>query len=184
VKAIVFEINDLVLVGDRVVAQGTGQMEAIPVDTVIFSIGSRVDEGFGLPTSHGTYITTDQPRFPIDGISYEVYNPDLCANCEDIFVSGWARLPSEGIVGLAKKDAERGARAVNSYLETLQLPDSTTVQDALDRLPQLDKPVVRLESLERLWAEEKKFALARGIDDFRFETQTEMLDVIEDSEGV
>jgi ferredoxin--NADP+ reductase len=180
VKAIVFEINDLVLVGDRVVAQGTGQMEAIPVDTVIFSIGSRVDEGFGLPTSHGTYVTTDQPRFPIDGISYEVYNPDLCANCEDIFVSGWARLPSEGIVGLAKKDAERGARAVNSYLETLQLPDSTTVQDALDRLPQLDKPVVRLEGLERLWAADKKFALARGIDDFRFETQTEMLDVIED----
>ncbi len=150
------------LVGDRVVAQGTGQMEAIPVDTVIFSIGSRVDEGFGLPTSHGTYVTTDQPRFPIDGISYEVYNPDLCANCEDIFVSGWARLPSEGIVGLAKKDAERGARAVNSYLETLQLPDSTTVQDALDRLPQLDKPVVRLGGLERLVGRREKICVGAG----------------------
>lgn len=184
VKAIVFEVNKLALVGDQVVAQGTGQLVTIPVDTVIFSIGSRVDEGFGLPTSHGTYITSDQPRFPIDGISYEVYNPDLCASCEDVFVSGWARLPSEGIVGLAKKDAERGARAVIAYLETLPLLGPTAVQGVLDRLPKLDKPVVMLAGLERLWAEEKKLALASGIDDFRFETQTEMLDVIKDSEGV
>jgi len=119
VKEIVFEKNRLALEDDQVVSYGTGDIEIVPADTVIFSVGSQVDAGFGLPASQGHFVTAAKPRFPVDGISYEVYNPDLCANCEDVFVSGWARLASEGIVGLARKDAERGARAVLGYLKTL-----------------------------------------------------------------
>jgi len=94
-------------------------MEHVQADTVIFSIGSQVNAGFGLPVNHGNFATSPQPRFPVDGISYEVHNPDLCARCEDIFVSGWARQAGEGVVGLARKAVERGTRALHNYIKTL-----------------------------------------------------------------
>jgi len=181
VKEIVFEINHLVREGNRIVSRGTGQLTTVPADTVIFSIGSRVDSGFGLPVNHGNFITTPEPRFPIDGISYEVYNPELCAQCEDIFVSGWARQASEGIVGLARKDAERGARAVVAYLDTLGSASTTRVQDALKRLPDLDKAVVDREGLEKLWRVEQQIAEEKGLPEFKFSSNEKMLRVIEDS---
>jgi len=90
VKEVVFEVNRLEVENGKVISSGTGEQETVSADTVIFSIGSRVDEGFGLSVAHGNFITTPTPRFPVDGISYEVYNPELCTHCEDIFVSGWA----------------------------------------------------------------------------------------------
>ncbi|MCB2209412.1 FAD-dependent oxidoreductase [bacterium] len=179
VSAVVFECNHLVREGDRVVSRGTGETVTVPMDTVIFSIGSRVDEGFGLPTSHGNYVTTPKPRFPVDEISYEVYNPDLCAECEDIFVSGWARVASEGIVGLARKDAERGARAVLQYLDTLPAGEVPSVDQALTKLPRLQKHIVNLADLERLSEVEEEIAKERGLPVFKFGTEAEMLKVIE-----
>jgi ferredoxin--NADP+ reductase len=179
VRAVVFERNRLVREGDKVVSHGTGKTITVPLDTVIFSIGSRVDEGFGLPTSHGNYVTTPKPRFPVDGISYEVYNPDLCAECEDIFVSGWARVASEGIVGLARKDAERGARAVLGYLDTLPTGQAESVDQALADLPRLQNRVVRLADLQRLSDVEQRIAKARGLPTFKFGTEAEMLKAIE-----
>ncbi len=179
VRAVVFEKNRLERDGDRVISKGTGEMETIPMDTVIFSIGSRVDEGFGLPVAHGNFVTTPEPRYPIDGISYEVYNPDLCAQCEDIFVSGWARVASEGIVGLARKDAERGARAISQYLATLPENAALTADDAIAKLPSLEKPLVRLEGLERLAAVEQKKAAEKGLPSYKFDSREEMLKIIE-----
>ncbi len=179
VRAVVFEINRLTRDGDRVVSKGTGERVTLPLDTVIFSIGSRVDEGFGLPVAHGHFVTTPEPRFPVDGISYEVYNPDLCAQCEDIFVSGWARVPSEGIVGLARKDAERGARAVLQYLETLPAGRNASVDEALAQLPRSDKQIVNLAGLQRLSKVERQIADERGLPAFKFGTEAEMLKAIE-----
>jgi ferredoxin--NADP+ reductase len=181
VRAIVFEINRLVREGDRVVSRGNGVLETVPADTVIFSIGSRVNEGFGLPVAQGNFVTNPEPRFPVDGISYEVYNLDLCAHCEDIFVSGWARLASEGIVGLARKDAERGTRAVLKYLETLPLVSSEGADEAIDSLPVLEKTVVALAGLKKLGETERKIAAERGLPEFKFGSREAMLKVIEES---
>ncbi len=181
VKAVVFEINHLERDGDRVVSTGTGELETVPMDTVIFSIGSRVDEGFGLPVAHGNFVTTPEPRFPIDGISYEVYNPDLCAQCEDIFVSGWARVASEGIVGLARKDAERGARAISQYLDTLPESKSINAEQAIAKLPPVKEPMVSLKGLERLASVEQKIAAEKGLPSFKFKSREEMLKIIEGS---
>lgn len=178
VRAIVFEKNHLVLEGDRVVAQGTGVLETVLADTVIFSIGSRVDEGFGLPVDQGHFATSPQPRFPIDGISYEVYNPELCAGCEDVFVSGWARLASEGIVGLARKDAERGARAVLAYLETLPARGSISAGDALGKLPVARSSAVSYADLEKLARVEHQTAADLGIPSFKFGSDEEMMKAI------
>lgn len=179
VRAIEFEINQLIVEDGIVGSRGTGKTEIVPADTVIFSIGSHVDPGFGLPVGSGNYLTTSNPRFPVDGISYEVYNPDLCAYCEDIFVSGWARLASEGIVGLARKDAERGAKALLQYLETLQPNSQEGLKQALRQLPIVEKRVVNFADLEILWEAERKIASEKGWSDYKFDTNAEMLGVIE-----
>lgn len=181
VKAVVFEKNRLVRDGDRISALGTGEVETLPADTVIYSIGSRVDDGFGLPVGHGNYLTTPEPRFPIDGISYEVYNPELCARCEDIFVGGWARLASEGIVGLARKDAERCARAVLAYLETLPLQMGLDAGEAIKRLPPVDKKLIVLDDLRKLEEVEQRIAVEKGLPEYKFGSWEEMLEAIKET---
>ncbi len=178
VKGIVFEVNELELKGDRVVPAGTGETELVEADTVIFSIGSRVDASFGLPVAYGNFVTTPRPRFPVDDISYEAYNPELCAHCEDIFVSGWARVASEGVVGLARKDAERGARAMCQYLDELDKVDYEFSEDVLNRLPRLEKQVVNLCDVEKLWEKEKEIAAEMGLQDFKFDSREAMLDIV------
>lgn len=178
VRAVVFEINRLVREDNRVKSVGTGQQETIPMDTVIFSIGSRVNDDFGLPVAHGHFVTTPNPRYPIDGISYEVYNPDLCTQCDDIFVSGWARVPGEGIVGLARKDAERGAKAVLAYFDTLT-PSFLSAEQAIAALPQVVNHLVDLNDLKKLEAAEQKKADEQGLPTYKFSTREEMLREIE-----
>jgi hypothetical protein len=114
----------------------------------------------------------------VDDISYEVYNPELCAQCEDIFVSGWARVPGEGIVGLARKDAERGAKAILAYLETL--PDQViTADQAVRSLPPVDRRLVDLADLKRLAEVEQKKAAESGMPAFKFGTREKMLAAID-----
>lgn len=169
-KEIVFEINHLVEQEGQIISLGTGKMETVPVDTVIFSIGSRVDSRLGIPLEDGHYATSPRPRFPIDGISYEVFNPELCTFCEDIFVSGWARIASEGIVGLARKDAERGAKAVLAYLETLPVASQINAGEALVSLPIRGKTIVNSQDLEKLWKIEDQLALEKGVPEFKFDS--------------
>lgn len=178
VKGIVFEINQLRLDNGLVIPHGTGTFETVPADTVIFSIGSRVDTSFGLPVEHDHFVTTTEPRFPMFGNSYEVYNPDLCVNCEDVFVSGWARMSSEGVVGLARQDAERGARAVLAYLETQTPREVASLDDIIARLPRLDKKVVDLGDLQKIWEQEQEIAQAQGLPVFKFDSDEAMLGVL------
>jgi ferredoxin/flavodoxin---NADP+ reductase len=181
VKAIVFEHNHLIKEAGEILSFGTGLTETFPADTVIFSIGSSVDAGFGLPVEGGHFVTTPMPRFPVDGISYEVYNPDICATCEDIFVSGWARLASEGIVGLARKDAERCARAVLAYLDTFSPHFEIELGDVLKQLPKVDKKIVNGDDLRRLKQVEQELAAKMGLDSYKFDSNVAMLRAIEGS---
>jgi ferredoxin--NADP+ reductase len=90
------EIEDNILVeanGDTK-ARGTGNKRRLDVETVIFAIGDKVDESFGLPTEWSEFVKSQNPRFPIDGNSYE-------SPMEDVFVGGWSRKASSGLVGLA-----------------------------------------------------------------------------------
>ncbi len=178
-KGVVFEINVLALEGGQVVSKSTGEIELVEADTIIFSIGSRVDAGFGLPVAHGNFVTTPDPRFPVDDISYEVYNPELCAHCEDIFVSGWARVASAGVVGLARKDAERGARSMLRYLETLDKVEQDFAEEVIRRLPSLNKPTVDLDDVKKLWKKEKELAGKKGLPSFKFDSREAMLRAID-----
>lgn len=181
VKGIEFELNRLHLENGKLVPQGTGVCETVSADTVIFSIGSLVDTNFGLPLERDHFVTTAEPRFPILGNSYEVYNPDLCVRCEDVFVSGWARISSEGVVGLARQDAERGTRALLAYLETQNPSHINSIEDIITRLPSLDKRVVDLGGLQKIWEKEEEIANAKGLPAYKFDSNEAMLSVIENS---
>ena len=90
----------------------------IDVDTVVFAIGDKVDNDFGLPVEWNEYVKSKAPQFPIDDMSYEAFDPVTGQTIDGVFVAGWARSASDGLVGAARKDGENRAKALLAYLET------------------------------------------------------------------
>jgi ferredoxin--NADP+ reductase len=168
-KLIQVEIEDNILVeanGDTK-ARGTGNKRRLDVETVIFAIGDKVDESFGLAIEWNEFVKNQNPRFPIDGISYE-------APAEDVFVGGWSRQASTGLVGYARKDGTNAARAVWQYLQTKQ-PLEPNLKVAAEKIKSLNKPVVTKEDIKKLEAVEIAEAQKRGIEEFKFDTNDDML---------
>ncbi|MCS6908488.1 MAG: FAD-dependent oxidoreductase [Anaerolineales bacterium] len=176
------EIEDttLVRVGNETRAKLLGSRRNLYVDTVIFSIGDQVDEEFGLPVQWNEFVKSPNPKFPVEGISYEAYDPEAGKWIEGIFVAGWSREASSGLVGVARKDGERCAQAVLQYLRTLKPRSDPNIVlgKLLERLRKLGKPVVTQEHLPLLTAAERAKAAALGVEDFRFSTNEEMLQVM------
>ncbi|HMN59478.1 MAG TPA: FAD-dependent oxidoreductase [Anaerolinea sp.] len=162
--------------GDTV-AHGMGLYQTLDVDTVIFAIGDQVDSSLGLPVKGTEFLKNPQPRYPIEGNSYEVFDPEKNQVIEDIFVAGWARKASTGLVGLARKDGTNGARALLQYLATLP-PRPADVDGVTERLRALNKPLVSRDDLFRLQAVERERAAQLGLPDFKFEHNLEMLQVM------
>ncbi len=173
------EIEETILVrtnGDTK-ARGTGVKRVMDVDTVIFAIGDRVDENFGLPVQWNAFVKNPNPIYPVDGISYEAFDPEANKPIEGIFVAGWSREASSGLVGVARKDGERGARAVLQYLETVHIPPEAA--NALkQRLAQLGKPVVTKDDIARLEEAERAEAERQGLEEFKFAKNEEMLEAM------
>ncbi|HWQ84697.1 MAG TPA: FAD-dependent oxidoreductase, partial [Anaerolineales bacterium] len=95
------EVEDTTLVpqnGDTK-ARGLGTKRIIEADTVIFCIGDRVDEDFGLPVQWNEFVKNPNPVYPINGLSYEAYDPGPGKPVEGVFVAGWSREASSGLVG-------------------------------------------------------------------------------------
>jgi len=171
------EDNILALKDGEAKSRGTGNKRVIPISSVIFAIGDKVDESFGLPTQWNEFAKNPAPRFPVDGASYEAYDPNAQTVIEDVFVAGWSRQASTGLVGLARKDGINGAKAVLQYIQTLQ--PSTPDDDALKaRLKALGKPIVTQTDVRKLAEIETAEAQKRGLEAFRFGTNEEMLEKI------
>src|SRR5215468_11696381 len=57
-------------------ARGTGTYVEIPLETVVFAIGDRVDDTIGLPYARGEFLTNAQSDAPhTTGAAYHVYDP-------------------------------------------------------------------------------------------------------------
>jgi len=166
------EIEDNILVeanGDTK-AKGTGNKRRLDVETVVFAIGDKVDEAFGLPTEWNEFVKSQTPRFPIDGISYE-------SPMEDVFVGGWSRKASSGLVGLARKDGTNASKAVWQYLQTKQPVEANT--EALSaKLKGLAKPLVLKEHIKKLEEIELAQAKQLGLEVFKYDSNDEMLKVM------
>ena len=175
VKGLELADTRLVWKGERTRPEYTGTSYVLDVDTVIFSIGDRVDPNFGLPLEWNAYATNPEPRFPVDGISYEAYDPDQKQPIEGVFVAGWARNPSDGLVGIARKDGERAAQAVWQYLQTLP-PTAVDLDALVDTVrAKVSKPVITWEQVQKLEAIERAEAEKRGLPEFKFDSNAAML---------
>ncbi len=99
--------NILALDGENTRPKATDKEVLLDVDTLIFAIGDLADPGLGLPYSKNSYVTNPDLADP-DRAAYEVFNPETGKVLDGVFVVGWARKASEGLVGKARFDAERG----------------------------------------------------------------------------
>lgn len=167
-KQVELEDNMLVEANGDTKARGTGHKRLLDVETVVFAIGDKVDGSFGLPVEWNEFVKNLSPRFPVDGISYE-------SPYEDVFVGGWSRQASSGLVGYARKDGTNAAKAVWQYLEQTQKPMEPNLQAVTERLKKLDKPVVMKEDIKKLEAIELAEAQKRGLEAFKFNNNEEML---------
>jgi ferredoxin/flavodoxin---NADP+ reductase len=176
VNALKVEDNTLVAVDGNVKARGTGNSRQIDADTIVFAIGDTVDKDFCIPTFNDAYAVVTEPRFPVDGISYEACNPDNNQAIERVFLAGWARQASTGLVGVARRDGERSAEAVLAYLATQPpMRDLENVVDKFERrLEETHQRIVDKSRLAKL--EEAELAEARklGSEEFKFATNDEM----------
>ncbi len=157
-------------------AKPSGVKRVLDVDTVIYCIGDRVDEAFGLPSKWNEYVKNPNPLFPVDGLSFEAYDPQAKTPIEGVFVAGWARKASEGQVGIARRDGENGAKALLEYVQRLapvRHPEDV-VERLEQRLRQTGKPLITKLDWQRLEKVEKREAEARHLEAFSFDTNEEM----------
>jgi len=148
-------------------AKGTGNKHTLDVDTVIFAIGDQVDANFGLPTEWGEFAKNKEPKFPVESTSYE-------STTEGIFVGGWSRKASEGLVGYARRDGTNAAKAVLQYLQTKQ-PANASPETVAEKVKSLHKPIVYKDDIKRLEAAEAEEAKKRGLEWFKYGSNEEML---------
>jgi ferredoxin--NADP+ reductase len=179
------EVEDTKLVpanGDTK-ARGLGTKRVIEADTVIFCIGDKVDDSFGLPTEWGEFVKSPTPRYPMEGNSYEAFDPASGQPIEDVFVAGWSRKASDGLVGVARKDGTLGAQALMQYLAAAK-PSTTADADpvaaeVLRRLTAAGKRVISKADWQRLEAAEQAEAARLGVEEFKYSSNQEMLAAIE-----
>ena len=171
------EDNVLVMKDGELKARGTGHKRMLEVETVVFAIGDKVDESFGLPVSSNEFIKNPAPRFPVEGLSYESFDPKTNSLIPDVFVGGWSRQASEGLVGLARKDGISASKAVSQYLQTV--PSMTpNLAEITRKLKNLPRPVITKAEVKKLEAIEEVEAQKRGLEEFKFTTNEEMLQAI------
>jgi ferredoxin--NADP+ reductase len=173
------EENRLERKGDRIAAVGTGEISVIPADTVVFAVGDRVDEDAGLPYRDGLYLTVpgEDPA-----AAYQVLDPAAGKAQPGVFVVGWARRASDGVVGRARLDAETGIRHVAGYLADLPKRPRAEAEQAVESLrrtlAERGGAVVDYAAVQRLEAAEKARAATDKVEEFKFGSDREMLDAI------
>ncbi|MEN6623329.1 MAG: hypothetical protein ABFD50_17510, partial [Smithella sp.] len=161
-------------------AVGLGTRRVLDVDTVIFCLGDMVDNKFGLPLQWNEFVKNPHPSYPIDGLSYEAYDPEQNLPLEGVFVAGWSRQASSGLVGLARKDGENGVKAMLEYLKKQAgtNTNNTPIKYLEKRLLKNKKPLIRKENLVQLDLYELSQMQELGLKDFKLNTNEEMLTVI------
>lgn len=161
-------------------AKGTGVKRVLDVDTVIFCIGDRVDHTIGLPIQWNEFVKNENPRFPIEGISYEAYDHVSETPLGNIFMVGWSREASHGLVGVARKDGERGALAALQYLSTLPTLNNpeAVINELKKNLEKTTKRIISKDDIVKLKQIEEDEAREKNLEDFKFGSNEEMLDVL------
>lgn len=183
VRGLEMEENKLEPKGEDTAAVGLKQFYEFPCDSVVFAVGDKVDDTVGLPYKGGTFLTNPNKtgNDPDDAL-FQAYDETSGKILEGLFLAGWARKASEGLVGVAKRDGDWCAEVVTRYLET-KAADSP-VSAVLDKLQALLKErksrPVDITGLRALQAAEKAHKdMTDCIGEFKYVTNQEMLSLIE-----
>jgi ferredoxin--NADP+ reductase len=177
VTGIKLEENRLESTPTGTVARGTGHYTEEPLDTLIFAIGDQVDRSLGLPVEGSRFVLAETPHYPIGNVSYEMADT-ADHRWQGVFVCGWSRNASTGMVGIARRDGMNAARALSEYL--LDRPEEAGVSDVAITafLHGAGLNPVRASDLGRLEAIENDRAAAAALSEYKFDTNEEMLRVM------
>jgi ferredoxin--NADP+ reductase len=183
VRGLEIEDNKLELKGDDTAAVGLKQYYEFACDSVVFAVGDKVDETVGLPYKGGMFVTnpiksTNDP----DDALFQAYDETAGKVVEGVFLAGWARKASEGLVGVAKRDGDWCAEVVNRYLASKTTGSQAKV--VLDKLYAILKDrkshPVDVKGLRALEAAEKAHKGASDcIGEFKYASNQEMIGLIE-----
>ena len=177
------ELNKLVVENGRTAPKGTGQRTQFPLDCVIYAIGDQVDASLGLPFARGAFVTNPaELSGDPNPAHYQPYDPASTQVLEGIYVIGWSRNASVGLVGVAKQDAERGMKVINVYLTSKEgfEPEviERKVEAVLDKLEENKVSYVTKDDVALLEAVEKQEAKKRNTWEHKYATDEEMLEII------
>jgi ferredoxin/flavodoxin---NADP+ reductase len=183
VRGLEMEDNRLDPKGEDTVAVGLKQHYEFPCDSVVFAVGDKVDESVGLPYKGGMFVTNPNKsgNDPDDSL-FQAYDEKAGKVIEGVFLAGWARKASEGLVGVAKRDGDWCAEVVERYLTSKN--SSAQVKDVLNRLHTVLKSrkshPVDVKGLRALEAAEKAHNGASDcIGEFKYASNQEMTELIE-----
>jgi ferredoxin--NADP+ reductase len=167
--------------GQDFAAVGLKQYYEFSCDSVVFAVGDRVDEAVGLPYKNGVFVTNPSPTTndPDDSL-FQAYDEASGKVVEGVFLAGWARKASEGLVGVAKRDGEWCAEVVTRYLEGRAPRDRAAIAGVMDQLRRLFEErrvqAINVESLRALEeAEKSQGAAGDCIGEFKFASNQDML---------
>ena len=157
-----------------------GTTHVLDVDTVIFCIGDRVSDDFGLPIQWNSFVKHPEPCYAVNGVSFEAYDPECGEALQGVFVAGWAREASTGQVASARKDALSCVSAVSAYLDATECPSGAAAarERLLAAFAESGKPVITNQDAFRLNEIETEEAARRGVEAFRFDTNAAMLEAL------
>lgn len=175
IQRLVLSENDLVLRDGNISAKATKRTVEIDVDTLIFAIGDKHDPSLGLPYAGG-YVTNPDEGRPT--ARYEVFDHVEKSVCGGDFVVGWARKPSEGLVGIARHDGEVGASHVIEYLQKAPAQTASSVAEFERALKEKGIVFVPQADLRWLTAAEQAEARKRGLQWYFFPHDDAMLKAI------
>jgi ferredoxin--NADP+ reductase len=166
--------NTLVRAGEDTKARLTDQQTDLEFDTLIFAIGDVADPSLGLPYANSTYVTNPDCATSDCG-AYQVF--DSASECvlTGLYLVGWARKASEGLVGKARFDAEHGCDHVLKYLEGKPHKTSQELDEVYRELCACGSGIVTKEEVARLQEAESQAGQALNNPEFRYATNTEML---------
>jgi len=171
--------NVLVQRDDSMACKATDRTADLDVDTMIFAIGDVADPSLGLPYGTDSYLINPDTSDP-HRAAYEVYDSERCCAMEGVYVVGWARKASEGLVGIARHDAEVGAVHVLTYLDSVPETESPAPGEIKKRIEAKGVRVVDKADLDYLSRAEAEQATAKGIAWFKFSEDEAMLAAIDE----
>jgi ferredoxin--NADP+ reductase len=137
-----------------------------------------VDEDVGLPYREGLYVTA--PGVEQDpAAAYQVWDPAHGQPLADVFVVGWARRASDGVVGRARLDAETGIKHILKILGSrpTRAPSEAErpVTAIMHELEKAGARPVTYDEVLRIEAAERERASREGVEEFKFASDDEML---------